>query len=301
MEVAVTGSHGLIGTALCAALQAAGHRPVRLVRGGTTTADTIAWDPRVGTIDSAAFEGIDAVVNLAGAGIGDKRWTDARKQLILESRTRGTRLLADTISVLPKRPSVFVSASAVGYYGNRGDEELTEVSVAGDDFVAHVCTEWESATALATVSGIRVVTIRTGLVLSSKGGVLQRLLIPFRLGLGGRTGSGSQYMSWITLDDEVAAILHALSTPELVGPVNLTAPNPVTNAEFTATLGQALHRPTVLPTPLLPLRALYGDELVKSLLLDGQRVLPARLDATGFRFEFTELGPALRHVIDAGR
>ena len=245
MDVAVTGSHGLIGTALGAALADAGHRVIRVVRSGATSADTIAWDPAAGTIDAGAFEGIDAVVNLAGAGIGDKRWTDARKQLILESRTRGTRLLADTISVLKNGPSVLVSGSAVGYYGDRGDEELTEVSVPGDDFVAHVCTEWEAATAPATVSGIRVVNIRTGLVLARHGGVLKRLLVPFRLGLGGRTGSGTQYMSWITLDDEVAAILHTLSTPDVVGAVNLTAPNPVTNAEFAATLGRVLHRPTV--------------------------------------------------------
>ncbi|HZP28035.1 MAG TPA: TIGR01777 family oxidoreductase [Acidimicrobiia bacterium] len=297
MDVAVTGSHGLIGTALCAALAEAGHRPIRIVRGGESSADTIAWDPRAGTIDAARLQGVDAVVNLAGAGIGDRRWTEGRKRLILESRVRGTRLLADTISTLPTRPSVFVSASAVGYYGNRGDEELTEVSMPGDDFVAHVCTEWEAATALATVSGIRVVMVRSGLVLARHGGVLKRLLIPFRLGLGGRTGPGTQYMSWITLDDEIAAIMHALSTPELAGAANLTAPNPATNAEFTATLGRVLGRPTVLPTPLLPLRAIYGDELVKTLLLDGQRALPARLDATGFRFAFPQLEPALRHVL----
>jgi hypothetical protein len=299
MDVAVTGSHGLIGTALCSALAAAGHHPIRVVRSGARGPDTIAWDPAAGTIDAGAFEGVDAVVNLAGAGIGDKRWTDERKQVILESRTRGTRLLAGTISTLRKPPSVFVSGSAVGYYGNRGDEELTEVSVPGDDFVAHVCTEWEAATALATVSGIRVVTIRTGLVLAKHGGVLKRLLLPFRLGLGGKTGSGTQYMSWVTLDDEVAAIVYALTTPELTGAANVTAPTPVTNTEFAETLGRVLHRPVVLPTPLLPLRAVYGDELVRALLVDGQRVLPARLEATGFRFGSTELEPALRHVLGA--
>jgi uncharacterized protein (TIGR01777 family) len=299
MDVAVTGSHGLIGTALCDALGVSGHRPIRVVRDGGGGTDTITWDPASGRIDAGAFEGVDAVVNLAGAGIGDRRWTDERKRLILESRTRGTQLLAGTISTLAKRPSVFVSGSAVGYYGNRGDEELTEVSVAGDDFVARVCSEWEAATALATVSGIRVVMIRTGLVLARHGGVLKRLLPPFRLGLGGRTASGAQYMSWITLDDEVAAILHALTTADLAGAVNLTAPKPVTNTEFTETLGRVLHRPTVLPTPLLPLRAVYGDELVKALLVDGQRVLPARLEATGFRFAQTELEPALHHVLEA--
>jgi uncharacterized protein (TIGR01777 family) len=297
MDVAVTGSHGLIGSALCSALGAAGHRAIRVVRGATGGVDTIAWDPAAGTIDAGALEGVDAVVNLAGAPIGDRRWTEDRKRLILESRARGTQLLAGTLATLKNAPSVFVSGSAVGYYGNRGDEELTEVSVPGVDFVAQVCTEWEGATALATVSGIRVVTIRTGLVLAKQGGVLKRLLVPFRLGLGGRTASGAQYMSWITLDDEVAAILHALTTPDLVGAANLTAPNPVTNAEFAETLGRVLRRPAVLPTPLLPLRAVYGDELVKSLLVDGQRVLPARLEATGFRFADTELEPALRHVL----
>jgi hypothetical protein len=299
MDVAVTGSHGLIGTALCSALTAAGHRPIRVVRSAAMGDDMISWDPAAGTIDAGAFDGLDAVVNLAGAGIGDRRWTDARKQLIVESRTKGTRLLADTIACVKRQPSVLVSASAVGYYGNRGDEELTEVSVPGDDFVAHVCTEWEAATALASVAGIRVVTIRTGLVLAKHGGVLKRLLVPFKLGLGGRVGAGTQYMSWITLADEVAAIVHALTSPELTGAANLTAPSPVTNAEFTATLGNVLHRPTVLPTPLVPLRAVYGAELVKSLLLDGQRAIPARLEVTGFRFTQTELEPALRAVLDA--
>ena len=299
MDVAVTGSHGLIGSALCVALTAAGHRPIRLVRGAATGPDTLSWDPVAGTIDAAALEGVEGVVNLAGAGIGDRRWSDARKQLILESRTRGTRLLADTIACLKTKPSVLVSASAVGYYGDRGDEELTEVSVPGTDFVAHVCTEWEAATALASVAGIRVVTIRTGLVLARHGGVLKKLLAPFRLGIGGRTGSGEQYMSWITLDDEVAAILHALTNPDLKGAANLTAPNPVTNAEFTSTLGRVLHRPAALPTPLLALRALYGAELVKSLLEDGQRALPARLETTGFRFAHTELEPALQALLAA--
>jgi hypothetical protein len=278
-------------------LRAGGHRVVRLVRGATEGADDVRWDPDAGTIDAAGLEGVDAVVHLAGAGIGDKKWTPARKQLILESRTRGTGLLARTLAGLQHPPQTLVSGSAVGYYGDRGAEILTEASPPGHDFPAQACVAWEEAAAPAAEAGIRVVTIRTGIVLAAHGGALQRLLLPFKLGLGGRLGSGEQYMSWITLEDEVGAILHALTNPDLNGAANLTAPNPVTNAEFTATLGRVVHRPTVLPTPLLPLRALYGDELVKSLLVDGQRVLPARLEATGYRFTQTELEPALHSVL----
>ncbi len=297
MKVAVTGASGLIGSALCPALESAGHEPVRMVRSARGGAGTIAWDPDAGRIDAAALEGVGAVVHLAGAGIGDRRWTSDRKKEILDSRMRGTKLLADTLAGLASKPAVLVSGSAVGYYGNRDDEELTEVSTPGDDFLAHVCKEWEAATAPAADAGIRVVNIRTGIVLARHGGVLKRLLTPFRLGLGGRLGSGKQYMSWITLDDEVGAIVHSIADDSLVGAANLTAPNAVTNAEFTATLGRVLHRPTAIPTPLLPLRAVYGSELVQHLLLDGQRVLPARLEATGYRFAHTELEPTLEAVL----
>jgi len=300
MDVLVTGASGFIGSALVPALVAAGHRPIRALRGRDAPrgVDAIAWDPDAGTIDSAALEGIGGVVHLAGAGIGDSRWTPERKRIVVESRTKGTGLLAETLARLERKPTVFVSGSAVGYYGkDRGDEVCTEESPPGDDFLNDVCTQWEAATAPAEAAGIRVVHIRTGIVLGRNGGVLKRLLLPFRLGLGGRIGSGRQWMSWITLEDEVAAILHALMTQSLRGAVNLTAPNPVTNAEFTKTLGHVLHRPTFLPTPLLPLKAIYGKELVDTILVGGQRVVPAALEASGYAFRHPSLEGALRTVL----
>ncbi len=299
MDVLVTGSSGFIGSALVGALASGGHRPIRAVRGRDVPKgiDAIAWDPEAGTIDAGAIEGIGGVVHLAGAGIGDARWTPARKRLILESRTVPTHLLATTVAGLAKPPSVLVSASAVGYYGDRGDEIVTEDSAPGTDFAADVAVQWESATQPAADAGIRVVKIRTGIVLGATGGVLGKLLLPFKLGLGGRVGDGRQYMSWISLPDELAAIEHALTTDGLVGPVNLTAPNPATNAELTSTLGKVLHRPTVLPTPVLPLKARFGTELVQHLLLTGQRVLPKRLETSGFEFAHPALEEALRAVL----
>jgi uncharacterized protein (TIGR01777 family) len=300
MDVLVTGSSGFIGAALLPALVAAGHRPVRALRVATIPkgVDAIAWDPEAGAIDAASLEGIGAVVHLAGAGIGDKRWDDERKRLILESRTKPTRLLAETLAGLTRPPFVLVSGSAVGYYGSRADEVLTEDSPPGDDFVSDVCVQWEAAAQPAVDAGIRVVPIRTGIVLGAHGGVLKRLLLPFKLGIGGRTGSGEQWMSWISLDDEVAAILHAIGSDSLRGPANLTAPNPVTNAELTKTLGKVLHRPTFLPTPTLPVKAVYGGELVQHLLLEGQRVLPKALEASGFDFAHPTLEVALRAILD---
>jgi uncharacterized protein (TIGR01777 family) len=298
VDVAVTGSHGFVGSALVPALTRAGHRVVRLVRRHPVGSDELGWDPNAGTIDAAGLEGVAWVVHLAGAGIGDKRWTDARKRLILESRTKGTGLLARTLAALTHRPSVLVSASAVGYYGNRGDEPLDEHSAPGNDFVAGVCVQWEAATAPAADAGIRVVTTRSGIVLGREGGVLPRMLLPFRLGLGGRFASGRQYMSWISIDDEVDAILHALSRDDLAGPMNVTGPGPVTNTEFTKTLGRVLRRPTTIPTPLFPLRLHYGGELVQHLLVEGQRVLPKQLEATGYRFAHPTLEEALRAIVD---
>jgi uncharacterized protein len=298
VDVAVTGSHGFIGSALLAALTREGHRPMRIVRGQASGDDELSWDPVAGTIDAGGLEGIGGVVHLAGAGIGDKRWTDARKRLILESRTKGTSLLARTLAGLARPPSVLVSASAIGYYGDRGDEPIDEQSTPGNDFVARVCVQWEGATAPAADAGIRVARVRSGVVLGREGGVLPRLLLPFRLGLGGRIASGRQYMSWISIDDEVRAILHALTQDGVAGPVNLTGPAPVTNDEFTKTLGRVVRRPTVIPTPLLPLRARYGRELVQHLLVEGQRVLPKRLEATGYAFEHPTLEDALRAVVD---
>jgi uncharacterized protein len=301
VDVAVTGSHGFIGSALLPALTSEGHRPVRVVRSRAAGDDELGWDPEAGTIDAAGLEGVGAVVHLAGAGIGDKRWTDARKRLILESRTKGTGLLVRALAGLKHPPSTLVSASAIGYYGNRGDEPLDEQSAPGHDFVAGVCVQWEAATAPAAEAGIRVVTTRSGAILGRDGGVFPRMLLPFRLGLGGRFASGRQYMSWVSISDEVGAILHVLTNESLSGPVNVTGPTPVTNAEFTKTLGRVVHRPTAIPTPLLPLKARYGSELVQHLLVEGQRVLPKRLEEHGFRFAHPTLEEALRAALDRHR
>ena len=302
MRVLVTGSSGFVGTALVAALEGRGDKVVRLTRGDGATGKA-AWDPDAGTISTVAFDGVDGVVHLAGAGIGDEKWTDARKRLVLGSRVTGTTLLARTLAGLPEKPCVLVSGSAVGYYGDRGDEVLDESSASGDDFLSDVCRQWEAAAQPAADAGVRVVNIRTGIVLDPRGGVLKRLGTPFRLGLGGRVASGRQWMSWITLEDEIAAILHALDHDTLRGPVNLTAPNPVTNAQLTKALGKALHRPTLLPTPLLPLKVIYGAELVQALLVGGQRVLPRRLETDGFVFTHADIETALQALLrgDAGR
>jgi uncharacterized protein (TIGR01777 family) len=297
VDVVVSGSTGLIGSALCPALEQAGHRVIRLVRNNGTEG-TLRWDPARDAIDPGGFEGVDAVVHLAGAGIGDKRWTEERKREIRDSRTRGTTLLAESLAGLARKPSVLVSASAVGYYGNTGDRAVTEDGPPGDDFLARVCIEWEAATAPAERAGIRVACIRSGIVLTPNGGVLKRMLWPMKAGVGGRIGTGKQYMSWITLDDEVGAILHVLATESLSGAVNLTAPNPVTNADYTTTMGKVLRRPTAIPVPVRLLRIPYGMELVHSLLLIGQRVIPKKLDDSGYRFRHPGLEPALRALLD---
>ncbi|MGZ4690788.1 MAG: TIGR01777 family oxidoreductase [Acidimicrobiia bacterium] len=295
MKVAVTGATGLIGTALTTELRARGDDVITVGRGAGAT---VRWDPAAGTIDADALEGLDAVVHLAGEPIGEKRWTDDEKRAIHDSRSRGTGLLATTLAGLARPPAVLVSGSAVGYYGNRGDEVLTETSGPGPaaDFLVGVCLAWEAATAPAEAAGIRTVHVRTGIVLSADGGALARMLTPFKLGLGGRIGSGRQYMSWISIDDEVGAMLHALDHDTVVGAVNATGPAPVTNAQFTKALGTALHRPTILPTPLAPLKLVYGGELVQHLLVDGQRVMPARLAETGYDFRHPTLAAALAAV-----
>ena len=297
MDVAISGSHGLIGAALVASLQADGHHVLRLTRGGITNEDEIGWDPDAGRIDAPALEGVDAVVHLAGEGIGERKWSAEQKRRIRESRLRGTAALAAAVASREEKPRVFVSASAIGYYGDRGDEELTEKSAPGDDFLAQLCQEWEAETEPAAAAGVRTVHARTGIVLARHGGVLARLLLPFKLGLGGKQGSGKQWMSWIALDDEVAALRCAIDDARLSGPVNLVAPNPVTNAEFADALGRALHRPTVLPTPLLPLKARYGTELVRTLLLVSQRVLPRELERVDFRFRCPVLDGALQAIL----
>lgn len=297
MDVVISGSSGLIGRALSSSLVADGHRVLRLRRGGITDGDDIGWDPQAGRIDAPALEGVDAVVHLAGEGIGEHKWTDEQKRRIRDSRVRGTAVLAAAVASRERKPHVFISASAIGYYGDRGDEVLTEESPPGHDFLAELCTAWEAETRPAADSGVRTVTTRTGIVLDAHGGALQRMLVPFKLGVGGKQGSGKQWMSWIALDDVVGAMRHAIDQPLLRGPADLTAPNPVTNQEFATTLGRVLHRPAVLPTPLFPLKLRFGGELVETLLLFSQRVKPTKLETTGYEFKYPTLEPALDAIV----
>ncbi|HEX3622870.1 MAG TPA: TIGR01777 family oxidoreductase, partial [Acidimicrobiales bacterium] len=252
MKVAVTGSHGLIGSELVAELGRHGHQVTRLVRGDPAAGEA-AWDPGAGTIEAHKLEGHDAVVHLAGVGIGDHRWTDEHKRAVLDSRVQGTGLLARTLAGLSHPPAVLVSGSAVGFYGSEGDGTFTEASPQGRGFLADVVAAWEAAAAPASEAGIRVVRLRSGVVLTAKGGALKKQLLPFKLGVGGRLGSGRQWLSWISLDDEIAAIQHLLTADDLAGPVNSTSPEPVTNATFTATLAGVLKRPAVLPVPTVAL------------------------------------------------
>jgi uncharacterized protein (TIGR01777 family) len=297
MDVAITGASGLIGRALTTSLRADGHRVLRFQRGGVTADDTIGWDPDAGRIDAPALEGLDAVVHLAGEGIGEQRWTDEQKRKIRDSRTRGTAVLAGAVASRERKPRVLVSASAIGIYGNRGDEILTETSEPGSDFLSEVCVAWEAEAVPAIEAGVRTVFTRSGIVLDADGGALKQMLLPFKLGLGGRQGSGKQWMSWIALADEVGAIRFAIENDSLRGPANLVAPNPVPNAEFAKTLGRALSRPTILPTPLLPLKLRYGAELVDTLLMVSQRVAPTALQAAGYQFAFERLEDALRAIV----
>src|SRR5688572_21004506 len=282
MKIVVSGASGLIGSSLVPALRTAGHDVIRLVRREPSSADEVRWDPAAGEIDSARLEGVDALVNLSGENLA-KRWTESRKREILNSRVQSTDLLAQTASALEPKPSAFVLASAVGFYGDRGDEILTEESSGGTGFLADVVRAWEAAADPARAAGIRVVHLRQGIVLSQRGGALKPMLLPFRLGVGGRVGSGEQWWSWVAMDDLKAAYAYALRS-DIGGAVNLTAPNPTTNEQFTEALGKSLHRPTVLPLPGFAARALFG-EMGKTMLLGGQRVLPARLQDAGFTFE----------------
>ena len=296
MRIAITGVTGLIGSALKPHLESLGHEVVRVVRSNPSGTD-ISWSPADGRIDPHALDGIDAVVHLAGAGIGDKRWTDDYKRELLESRTKTTTLLSETIASADNGPSVFLSGSAIGIYGARGDEQLNEQSAPGDGFLADICVQWEEATAPAEAAGARVVHLRTGIVLSAKGGALKKQLPLFKFGLGGKMGSGTQWQSWISIDDEVAAITHLL-TANTSGAVNLTAPKPVTNAEFTDTLGDVLHRPTFLPIPKFGPKLLLGGELADNLLFSGQRVVPAILEADQeFTFQHADLSTALHALL----
>jgi hypothetical protein len=292
MNVLVTGSSGLIGSALCSALTRDGHTVRPLLR---TRQPARFWNPDAGKLAPDVLEGNEAVVHLAGENIAG-RWTAEKKLRIHDSRLKGTRLLCEAIATLPTPPRVLVCASAIGYYGNRSDEVLREDSKPGSDFLAHVCCEWEAATKPAADAGIRVVNLRFGVVLSGRGGALAKMLTPFRLGAGGIIGDGRQYWSWVALDDAVAAIQFALTNETLNGPVNVVAPNPATNREFTKTLGRVLRRPTLLPMPGFAARLAFG-EMADALLLASQRVEPAKLRAAGFQFRFPQLESALRHTL----
>ncbi len=296
-RIAVTAASGLVGAALARAIDARGDAAAPLVRRAANAArGEVAWDPAARTLNAAALEGVSAVVHLSGEPIASGRWTAARKALILNSRTGSTRFLCEQLAAMKQPPAVLVSASAIGYYGSRGDETLDENSAPGTGFLAEVCEAWEAATAPARDAGIRVVNLRIGIVLSSKGGALSKMLTPFRLGLGGPLGNGRMWMSWIALSDLVGAILHAIDHPEVHGPVNGTAPNPVTNADFTRALGKAVHRPAILPAPAFILSAVLG-EMGRELLLSSAKALPRKLNDTGYRFTYPELAPALAAVV----
>lgn len=297
MKILVSGSSGLIGSALVPFLTSGGHTVVRLARVETDPRGvTIRWDPATGALDGTAIEGFDAVVHLAGEDLASGTWTAAKKARIRDSRVNSTRLLARTLASLARPPGVFACASAVGYYGNRGDEILTEDSPLGAGFLASVCREWEVAAAPAREAGIRVAHLRFGVVLSASGGALARMLGPFRMGMGGPLGSGRQYVSWIAIDDAVRAIGHVLSIATLGGPVNIGSPGPVHQAEFARILGRALGRPTVLSVPAFAVRLRFG-EMADELLLASQRMTPARLRSSGYTFGFPELEGALRHLL----
>jgi len=296
MKVLVTGATGLIGTALCDALRERDDLAIAITRGRHGPGE-LSWDPERGELEADRLEGADAIVHLAGESIGNARWTPETKRRILESRTKGTTLLAKTVASLVDPPRVLVSGSAIGYYGDRGDDVLTEESVPGGGFLSDVAVRWEESVAAADQAGIRTVRVRTAIVLAREGGALARLLLPFKLGLGGRIGSGRQWMSWIALEDEVGAILHAIDHEDVIGAMNATAPNPVTNRDFTETLGHVLNRPTKVPTPLTALKLRYGDELVRELLCSSQRVEPHVLHETGYTFRHPRLADALHAAL----
>jgi uncharacterized protein (TIGR01777 family) len=292
MKVAITGSRGLIGSSLVPHLRAGGHQVVRIVREKASD-DEILWNPQERSIDTGLLEGVEAVVHLAGAGVGDRRWSESYKQTILSSRVDGTTTLAQAVSRLARPPAVMVSASAVGYYGSRGDEILTEKSESGRGFLADVCRQWEAATSAASAAGIRVVHLRTGVVLSAAGGALKKQLLPFRLGLGARLGRGKQQLSWITRRDAVAGISFLLQDDQASGPFNLTSPDPVSNSTFTRALARAVKRPALLAVPAAVLRLVVGEEMTSEFLVASQRVLPERLLAAGFTFADATVPEAL--------
>ncbi|HEX9176741.1 MAG TPA: TIGR01777 family oxidoreductase [Mycobacterium sp.] len=291
--IVIAGSSGLIGSALVTALRASDNRVVRIVRRAPSNSDELHWNPQTGEFDPDALRGVDAVVNLCGAGVGDKRWSGAYKQQLRDSRIAPTEVIS--AAVVEAGVQVLINASAVGYYGNTGDRVVDETAPAGTGFLAQLCEDWEAATLPAQQAGVRVVLARTGLVLSPGGGLLSRLRPLFSLGLGARLGNGRQYMPWISLEDEVRALLFAISH-DVSGSLNLTGPAPVTNAEFTAALGRALNRPTPLPMPAVVLRRLLG-EFADEGLLAGQRAIPAALERAGFAFHHNTIGEALSYAM----
>jgi len=297
MRILVSGASGFVGQVLVAALRAEGHRVARLVRpGAEVSAGDVAWNPGSAAADVASMEGADAVVHLSGASIAGGRWTARRKALLQSSRIGSTRVLVDLISQLRQKPRVFVCASAVGYYGDRGGEILTEASSVGTDFLALLARDWEAEASRAQLSGIRTVMLRSGIILSAQGGALPRMLLPFRFGVGGRFGSGKQWMSWITLEDSINVIRTALMDERLAGPVNVVAPNPLQNVEFVRTVADVLNRLAIFPAPAFALRLLLG-EMAEPLLLASQRVQPARLLSLGFAFRHRDFAAALRHLL----
>ncbi len=295
MLIAVTGASGLIGSALVPHLRAAGHEVLRLVRRPTAAPDEVFWDPASGTVDLAALAGVEGVVHLAGAGVGDHRWTDDYKRTILDSRIDGTHAIVRAVCALDPKPSVLVSASAIGYYGDTGDRAVDESAPAGTGFLPDVVRAWEAAAEPAAAAGIRVVHPRSGLVVAGDGGAWARMWPLFRLGLGGRMGSGRQYWSWISLRDELDALAHLLLTDSLTGPVNLTGPTPVINAEVAAAMGRVLHRPALLPVPAFALQAVLGE--FSSEVLGSARVLPTALLESGFAFADPTIESALRAAL----
>lgn len=293
MRVAVSGASGFIGTAVVRRLEAAGHQVSRMVR-GTAGPGEIHWIP-AGALDAAPLEGFDAVVHLAAENISG-RWTAAKKARIMNSRVQGTLTVAATLARLQQKPKVLVSASAIGFYGSRGDETLDESSTSGSDFLAEVARQWEAATEPAVRAGIRVALLRFGVVLGASGGALKQMLMPFKMGVGGRIGSGQQWMSWVALEDAAGAVEHSIANESVRGPVNAVAPNPVRNSEFTKILGEVLHRPTVFPMPEFAVKLAFG-EMGESLLLGSQRVVPKKLQESGYQFKFSELKGALEAVV----
>ncbi|MFN2492988.1 MAG: TIGR01777 family oxidoreductase [Pyrinomonadaceae bacterium] len=296
LRILISGSHGLVGKALMKALEPDGHDIFRLVRHYAGVPSEIEWSPDRYSIALARIEGFDAVVHLAGESIAEGRWTEEKKKRIRESRVKGTRLLGDALANLTQPPETLICASAIGYYGDRGDEVLTESSAPGKDFLSEVCVEWEASTALAKEKGIRVVNTRFGIILDQKGGALAKMLPPFRMGIGGRIGSGKQWMSWIALDDVVAGLKFVMTNEAVSDPINFVAPNSVTNAEFTKALGKALSRPTIFPIPAFGVRLAFG-EMADALLLSSQRVEPLILKKHAFEFAHPQLDEALAHTL----